>query len=103
MNHLSGQNTNLNSDELRTVVRDAGRLIPQRHQEMLLSILDLETVTVDDIMVPRNDIYGIDVNDDWDNIVTQLISSKHTKVLVYRDSIDEALGFIHARDTMGLV
>ena len=76
---------------------------PQRHQEMLLSILDLEKVTVDDIMVPRNDIYGIDINDDWKTITRQLTNSPHTKVLLYRDKIDDAVGFLHARDALHLV
>ena len=62
----------LSADELRIVVAEAGALIPLRHQEMLVSILDLERITVDDIMVPRNEIAGIDLNDDWDEIETAL-------------------------------
>ncbi|NMS58502.1 CNNM domain-containing protein, partial [Vibrio parahaemolyticus] len=65
----------LSSDELRTVVNEAGGLIPRRHQDMLVSILDLEHVTVNDIMVPRNEITGIDINDDWKSIVRQLTHS----------------------------
>ncbi len=101
--HPTTWSNDLSSDELRTLVRDAGLLIPQRHQNMLLSILDLETVTVDDIMVPRHDIYGVDINHDWTSITRQLINSPHTKVLVYQDSIDHAVGFIHARDALQLV
>ncbi|MCV5990288.1 magnesium/cobalt efflux protein, partial [Escherichia coli] len=67
----------LSSDELRTVVNEAGGLIPRRHQDMLVSILDLEHVTVNDIMVPRNEITGIDINDDWKSIVRQLTHSPH--------------------------
>jgi len=55
----------LSSEELRTVVAEAGALIPHRHQQMLVSILDLENATVEDIMVPRTEIVGIDVDDDW--------------------------------------
>ena len=55
----------LSQEELRTVVHEAGALIPRRHQEMLLSILDLEKVTVEDIMVTRSDIYAINVNDEF--------------------------------------
>ena len=54
----------LNSEELRAVVNEAGNMIPASHQEMLLSILDLEKVTVEDVMIPRNEIVGIDINDD---------------------------------------
>lgn len=92
----------LSQEELRTVVHEAGALIPQRHQEMLLSILDLEKVTVEDIMVPRSDIYAINVNDEFKVINRQVIQSPHTRVLVYRDTIDDAVGFIHLRDALRL-
>lgn len=85
----------LSQEELRTVVHEAGALIPQRHQEMLLSILDLEKVTVEDIMVPRSDIYAINMNDEFKYINRQVIQSPHTRVLIYRDTIDDAVGFIH--------
>ncbi len=84
----------LNSEELRTLVHEAGLMIPRRHQEMLLSILDLEKVTVEDIMVPRNEIIGFDINDEWKDLSRQLINSSHTKVLLYRDNIDDAVGFV---------
>lgn len=93
----------LNSDELRTVVHEAGAMIPQRHQDMLLSILDLEKVTVDDIMVPRNEIIAIDINDDWEVLLRQLRNISHTKVLLYRDNIDDAVGFVHTRDALRLL
>ena len=92
----------LSQEELRTVVHEAGALIPQRHQEMLLSILDLENVTVEDIMVPRSDIYAINMNDEFKYINRQVIQSPHTRVLIYRDTIDDAVGFIHLRDALRL-
>ncbi|MGL5392803.1 MAG: HlyC/CorC family transporter [Shewanella sp.] len=92
----------LSKEELRTVVHEAGALIPQRHQEMLLSILDLEKMTVEDIMVPRSEIYAINVNDEFKLINRQVIQSPHTRVLVYRDTIDDAVGFIHLRDALRL-
>ncbi|MGH1382254.1 MAG: HlyC/CorC family transporter [Shewanella xiamenensis] len=100
--HSVKTNEALSQEELRTVVHEAGALIPQRHQEMLLSILDLEKVTVEDIMVPRSDIYAINVNDDFKFINRQVIQSPHTRVLVYRDTIDDAVGFIHLRDALRL-
>lgn len=84
----------LSSEELRTVVNEAGSLIPRRHQDMLISILDLEHVTVNDIMVPRNEITGIDINDDWKSIVRQLSHSPHGRVVLYRDQIDEVVGML---------
>jgi Mg2+/Co2+ transporter CorB len=95
-------NDALSQEELRTVVHEAGALIPQRHQEMLLSILDLEKVTVEDIMISRSDIYAINVNDDFKLINKLVIHSPHTRVLVYRDNIDDAVGFIHLRDALRL-
>lgn len=98
-----GSDHSLSPEELRTIVNEAGSLIPQRHQDMLLSILDLDKVLVEDIMVPRNDIYAIDINDDWKSIVRQLVHSPHTKALLYRDNIDDVVGFLHARDALRLL
>ncbi|GGA72466.1 transporter [Neiella marina] len=93
----------LSSEELRSVVHDAGKMIPRRHQDMLLSILDLEKVTVEDIMVPRSEIIGFDVNEEWKVLSRQLISTSHTKVLLYRDTVDDAVGFVHSRDALRLL
>ncbi|MFO7603553.1 MAG: HlyC/CorC family transporter [Gammaproteobacteria bacterium] len=92
----------LNTEELRTVVNEAGSLISQRHQQMLLSILDLEQATVEDIMVPRNEIAGIDLDDDWEQILKQLSTSQHTRLPVYRGDIDNVLGFVHLRNVLSL-
>ncbi len=87
----------LSSEELRVVVSEASGMIPQRHQEMLLSILDLEKVTVDDIMIPRNEIVGIDISDEWSDIVKQLTESQHTRLPVYEGDIDHVIGMVHLR------
>ncbi|OYW90683.1 MAG: magnesium/cobalt efflux protein, partial [Alishewanella sp. 32-51-5] len=71
------QGNSLSAEELRTVVHEAGALIPEQHQSMLVGVLDLENVTVEDIMTPRNEITGIDVNDDWKDIVRQLANAQH--------------------------
>ena len=92
----------LSKEELRTVVHEAGALIPTRHQEMLLSIMDLEKVTVEDIMIPRSDLFAININDDFKSITKQMIQSPHTRVLLYRDNIDDAVGFVHLRDALRL-
>lgn len=98
-----GADDPLSSDELRTVVNEAGGLIPRRHQDMLLSILDLEHVTVNDIMVPRNEITGIDINDDWKSIVRQLTHSPHGRIVLYRDKIDEVVGMLRLRESYRLM
>ncbi|NRD73091.1 DUF21 domain-containing protein [Shewanella sp. VB17] len=92
----------LSQEELRTVVHEAGALIPRRHQEMLLSIMDLEKVTVEDIMIPRSELFAININDDFKSITKQVIQSPHTRVLLYRETIDDAVGFVHLRDALRL-
>ncbi|WP_254432066.1 HlyC/CorC family transporter [Aquisalimonas sp. 2447] len=91
------ENENLSREELRSVVNEAGTLIPRRHQKMLLNILDLEKATVEDIMVPRNEIVGIDLTDDWDEIVAQLANTQHTRLPVFQESIDDVQGILHLR------
>jgi Mg2+/Co2+ transporter CorB len=90
----------LSSEELRTVVAEAGAMIPRRHQQMLVSILDLENATVEDIMVPRNEIVGIDVDDDWDRILEQLRQSQHTRLPVYQGEIDRIIGLLHMKQVV---
>lgn len=90
----------LSHEELRTVVSEAGAMIPKRHQRMLIGVLELEDVTVDDIMVPRNEIDGIDLEDDWDDLIEQLTESQHTRLPVYRGDVDGIVGILHLRTVM---
>ncbi|HEY1076081.1 MAG TPA: HlyC/CorC family transporter [Fontimonas sp.] len=92
----------LSVEELRTVVAEAGAMIPRRHQKMLLSILDLEKVTVEDIMVPRNEIVGIDISEPWDVIRNEIVASQHTRIPVFDGSIDNLKGVIHLRRVVRL-
>jgi Mg2+/Co2+ transporter CorB len=103
INPLNDEGKNLSREELRTVVFEAGAMIPKKHQDMLVGILDLEKVSAEDIMVPRSDIVSIDINDEWKDIQKQLVNSQHTRVLLYRDSIDDAVGFVHVRDALRLL
>lgn len=103
VNPVNDDGKNLSREELRTVVHEAGALIPKKHQDMLVGILDLEKVTAEDIMVPRSDIVAIDINDDWKDIQKQLVNAQHTRVLLFRDSIDDAVGFVHVRDALRLL
>lgn len=100
---IDAEAQSLSKEELRTVVHESGVLIPKDHQDMLVGILDLEKVTAEDIMVPRNEIAGIDINDDWKVIQKQLTHSQHTRMLVYRDTIDDSVGFIHVRDALRML
>lgn len=87
----------LSPDELRTVVNEAGGLIPKRHQKMLLNILDLEKVTVEDIMIPRSEMVGIDLDDDLNDIISMLRNSQHTRLPIYRGDPNHMLGVLHLR------
>lgn len=93
----------LSTEELRTVVAETGAMIPRRHQTMLLSILDLEKATVEDIMVPRNEIVGVDISRDWADVLEQIQSSHHTRLPLYDGSIDDIRGIIHLRRILGLL
>ncbi|MAL99757.1 HlyC/CorC family transporter [Hydrocarboniclastica marina] len=93
----------LSQDELRTIVNEAGALIPKKHRDMLVSILDLEKVTVNDIMVPRNEIVGIDLEDDMESILRQLRASQHTRLPVYRGDINNIAGILHLRNSSKLL
>jgi Mg2+/Co2+ transporter CorB len=90
----------LSSEELRTVVAEASAMIPQRHRQMLVSILDLEEATVEDIMVPRSEVVGIDVEDDWDTILDQLRQSQHTRLPVYAGELDRIIGLLHMKNVV---
>lgn len=92
------ERSGLSSEELRSVVLEAGKFIPTQHQEMLVSILDMEKVTVDDIMVPRNDIGAIDIDDDWKAIMRQLNHAAHARVVIYKGNMDNVLGMLRVRE-----
>lgn len=93
----------LSSEELRTVVTEAGAMIPRRHQQMLLSILDMENATVEDIMIPRNEIVGIDISKEWPEILDQLVHNQHTRLPIFDGSIDELAGIVHMRRVLALI
>ncbi|MDA3919957.1 MAG: HlyC/CorC family transporter [Salinisphaera sp.] len=93
----------LSSEELRTVVAEAGAMIPRRHQQMLLSILDMENASVEDIMIPRNEIVGIDISHPWPEILDQLVHNEHTRLPLFDGSIDEIKGMIHMRRVLALM
>jgi Mg2+/Co2+ transporter CorB len=87
----------LSADELRTVVAEAGALIPLKHQEMLVGILDLERIQVEDIMVPRQEVVGIDLSQDWDDMLGVLREAEHTRLPVYEGDLDHIVGVLHLK------
>jgi Mg2+/Co2+ transporter CorB len=95
--------TSLSSDELRTVLAEASTVIPHRHQRMLMSILDLERISVEDIMVPRNEISGIDVLDEWDDVLEHLQESRHTRIPCFEGNVDHLIGILHMKKVARLL
>ncbi|CAG9413275.1 CNNM domain-containing protein [Providencia alcalifaciens] len=97
------RNDAVNKEELRTIVHESKNKLSRRNQDMLISILDLDKVTVGDIMLPRNEIVGIDINDDWKSIVRQLTHSPHGRIVLYRDSLDDSIGILRVREAYRLM
>lgn len=93
----------LNKDELKSIVSDAENLMPARYQNMLLGILDLESASVEDIMTPRNEIIGINLDDPIESIVQQIQSSSHTRLPIFKTSIDRVIGFLHLKTIIPLI
>jgi Mg2+/Co2+ transporter CorB len=91
-------NEHLSQEELRTLVAEGGALIPARRRHMMLNLLALEEVSVNDIMVPRNEVYGIDLDDSDDDILRAIQTSSHTRLPVWRDDINDIVGVLHLRN-----
>jgi len=93
----------LSTEELRSVVRESGADMPKNRQNMLLGILDLERVTVDDIMIPRNEVTGINLDDDLESIISLLTNTTHTRLPVFRTDINQIEGIVHMRQIARLL
>ncbi len=87
----------LTLEELRTLVTDAGTKLPRRRQRMLMSILELEDMTVDEIMIPDNELVGIDLDSEWHEIATTITTSRHSRLPVFRGNIENLVGILYIR------
>ncbi len=103
VNASKSRQDSLNKEELKSIVSDAKNLMPARYQNMLLGILDLESASVEDIMTPRNEIIGIDLEDPMDSIIQQIKNTPHTRLPIYKKSIDRIIGFLHLRTVISLI
>lgn len=97
VNPKDADGEHLTIDELRTLVTESGALLPRRRHQMLVGILALQDITVDDIMIPQNEVIGIDLNDDWTEILQTIRESSFTRLPVFRDSIDNVIGILHLK------
>ncbi|WP_420600000.1 HlyC/CorC family transporter [Neptuniibacter sp.] len=97
--NVTGDNSHhLSTEELRTLVNEAGALLPQNNQDMLLGVLELSEVTVSDIMIPRNEVVGIDLDDDIDAIIEHLSETEYTRLPVYQGELNKVVGILHMRN-----
>ena len=92
-------NENLNTEELRTLLEESGDLIPKQYRKMLSSVLGMEELIVEDIMIPTSEIIGIDINMDYQNATKIIQSTEYTRLPVYKDSIDNIIGVLHLKDS----
>lgn len=92
----------LSREELRTVLLEAGGLLPVEHKRMLISLLDLEIATVEDIMIPKADLIGLDLDESWHTLLNQLKTAQHTRLPLYRGSIENIEGVVHVRSVLHL-
>ena len=89
----------LSNEELKSIVQSGGDdAESSEQQDMLLNVLELEDVSVSEAMVPRNELEGVDLNDDWEDILRQITGSRHGRLVAYRDHLDQAEGMLHIRD-----
>ena len=98
----SNQTHTLSMEELRTLILEGGNFLPQKHQNILLNLFDLESITVEDAMTPRNQIEAIDIESPADEIRRQITISNHTRLPVYRERLDDIIGIVHVRKVLNL-
>ena len=96
------QTHTLSMEELRTLVLEGANFLPQKHQNILLNLFDLESITVEDAMTPRNQIGAIDIESPPDEIRRQIATSNHTRLPVYRGRLDDIVGIVHVRKVLNL-
>ena len=100
---ISGnQASQLSQEELRTLVLEGGNYLPRKHQSMLANLFDLQAITVEDLMVPRNKIEAINLNSPFTDIQTEIITSNHTRLPAFKDNPDEIIGIIHIRKLLNV-
>jgi Mg2+/Co2+ transporter CorB len=92
----------LTLEELRTLVLEGGNFLPQKHQNVLLNLFDLESARVEDVMVPRPQIDALDIDDAPDELRRKIVTSNHTRIPVYEGSIENIVGVLHVRKFLNI-
>ncbi|WP_078055495.1 HlyC/CorC family transporter [Rappaport israeli] len=97
---ISSQEDGVTNEEMKSIVLSASQSISPERQEMLIGVLELEDIYVEEAMVPRNDLEGVDLNDDWEEIFKQIMQSRYGRLPAYRDNLEHVEGMLHVRDVM---
>lgn len=93
----------LSLEELRTLVLEGNHYLPTKHNTMLLNLFDLAQIKVDDVMTPRQQIDAVDIEADSEALRRQLTTSHHTRLLIYREQLDDVVGILHVRHVLHLL
>ena len=93
----------LTKDEIKLIVKESSQRIPKSHEDMIVNMLDLEKVKVEDAMIPRSEVYAVDIDDELTIITKNLTMSKHTRIPIYYQDINKLLGFLHKRKVMQML
>jgi Mg2+/Co2+ transporter CorB len=95
----ASNNDNLNTEELKTLLEESGELIPKQYRKMLSSVLGMEELVVEDIMIPASEVLGIDIDKNYDEAKKIIQSTKYTRLPVFKESIDSMIGILHLKDS----
>ena len=95
----ASNNDNLNTEELKTLLEESGELIPKQYRKMLSSVLGMEELVVEDIMIPASEVIGININENYEQAKKIIQSSEYTRLPVFKDSIDSMIGILHLKDS----
>ncbi len=100
INTKGGRDQRLTTEELRAIVLESGSFMPTKHRSILLNLFDLENISVDDVMIPRRRIESLDFDAPFEDILHQLETCYHNKLIAYQGDIDRVLGVLHVRKTL---
>ena len=95
----ASNNDNLNTEELKTLLDESGDLIPKQYRKMLSSVLGMEELVVEDVMIPTSEVIGINIKNDYLEAMNVIESTEYTRLPVFDDSIDNMIGILHLKDS----
>jgi Mg2+/Co2+ transporter CorB len=93
----------LSIDEIRTIVLESSNVLPKKHATVLLNLLELGAITVDDVMVPRNQIEAVNLDLPLEELAQQISTAHHRRVVVYQDQLDNVIGTLRVRHALTLI